>query len=150
VYINLGMNWKLLLAILLVLGIGTLLFLKFGPLHIIQGMLALISGQQTSNIPFPIELVTKAEAFYGKKYEVSFTPNGISIEKISLAGVSGEIKRFKNNQWFSQFLENGTLEINNFVGNIDINSNTSSIILKGYASRVKGTNFEGSIFEWVG
>jgi|YelNatPaOPRAMG01_1025707.scaffolds.fasta_scaffold11743_8 hypothetical protein len=144
------MNWKLLLGVLLVLGIGTLLFLKFGPLNIIQGMLALISTQQTSSIPFPIELVTKAEAFYGQKYEVSFSPTGLNIGKISLSNVEGEVRRFKNNQWFSQSLHNGTLEIDNFAGSISIDTNTSSIILRGYASRVRGTNFEGSIFEWVG
>jgi len=144
------MNWKLLLGVLLVLGIGTLLFLKFGPINIIQGMLALISAQQTSNVPFPIELVTKAEAFYGQKYEVSFSPAGLNIGKITLTNVEGEVRRFRNNQWFSQFLQNGTLEIDNFVGSITIDTNTSSIVLKGYASRVRGTNFEGSIFEWVG
>jgi len=42
------------------------------------------------------------------------------------------------------------LEIDNFAGSISIDTNTSSVVLKGYASRVRGTNFEGSIFEWVG
>jgi len=144
------MNWKLLLAVLLILGIGSLLFLKFGPINIIQGMLALISTQQTPKIPFPVELVINAEAFYGQKYDVSFSPAGLNIEKIALSNVEGEARRFKNSIWLSQSLHNGTLEIDNFAGSISIDTNTSSVVLKGYASRVRGTNFEGSIFEWVG
>jgi len=142
------MRWKLLLATLLLIGIATLIFLKFGPMQIISGMLALFSAQP-SGIPFPVELTVNANAFYGQKYEISFSQLGINIDKIALEGVSGEAKRFKNNQWFSQML-NGTLEIDKFVGNIKFDPNTSSVTLSGHASRVRGTNFEGSIFEWVG
>jgi hypothetical protein len=146
------MRWKLLLAAVLIAGIVALLFWKFGPRQIISSMASLLNlfSQPQTGGQFKIEFIAHANAFVGQKYEVTFSSAGISIPKLTLENVDGEIKRFKANQWFSQSLNRGSIEIENFVGEVKIDPNTTTITFTGYASRVKGTNFEGSIFEWVG
>lgn len=77
--------------------------------------------------------------------ELEITPSnflllGVSQEKITLVGVTGEIRRIHEGKFDQVSLSSDDLEIKNFMGNLGL-SETGMISLNGATTSVKGKKF---------